>query len=78
MANALRMDVRKRSEELIDVQLDLDHGHDGLQFIEEARGPIHGLGYVLEDKVQVDFVLLQVAVSKQSLPKLPNDFYEGR
>lgn len=34
VADSLGVDVGKRAEKLIDVELDLENGHDGLQFVE--------------------------------------------
>lgn len=39
------MDVGKRAEELVDVELDLENGHDGLHLVEVARCTVDGLRY---------------------------------
>ena len=36
MADALGVDIRKGAEELVDVYLDLENGHGGLQLVEIA------------------------------------------
>ena len=38
----LGVDVRQRAEELVDVQLDLEDGHDRLELAEVSRGSIDG------------------------------------
>lgn len=58
MADALRVDVGKCSEKLVDVQLDLQRGHSGLHFIEKARCPIDGLRNEFLDQVEIDLILL--------------------
>lgn len=58
VTDPLRMDVGKRSEQLVDVELDLQHGHCGLQFVEIARCAVHRLWNVFEDEVEVHFIFL--------------------
>lgn len=58
VADALRVDVGKSSEQLVGVEFDLKHGHCGLHFVEVARGTIDGLRDKFEDQVQVDFIFL--------------------
>ena len=60
VADALRVDVGERAEELVDVELDLEYGHRGLHLIEIPRGAIDGLWHELEDEIEIDFILLQV------------------
>jgi hypothetical protein len=59
VAYALGVDVGQRAEELVDVQLDLEDGHDGLELAEVPRGAIDGFGDVFQDQVQVDLVSLR-------------------
>lgn len=54
------MNVRKRAEELVDVELDFEDGHDGLHLVEVARGTIDGLGDEFKYEVEVDFVFLRL------------------
>lgn len=58
MADPLRVDVRERAEELVDVDFDLKNGHCSLQLIEVAGGAVYSLGDILEDEIQVDFFFL--------------------
>ncbi len=58
MTDALRVDVCQGAEELIDVELDFEDGHDSLHLVEISGGAVHGFGDVFEDEVQVDFVFL--------------------
>jgi hypothetical protein len=58
MADALRVDVGERAEQLVDVELDLEDGHDRLHLVEVARGAVDSLGHKLEDEVEVHFILL--------------------
>ena len=58
MANTLRVDVGKRAEELVDVQLDFEDGHNRLHLVEVARSTVHGLRNKLEHEIQVHLVFL--------------------
>jgi hypothetical protein len=58
VADALRVDVGERAEELVDVELDFEDRHDRLHLVEVARSPVDGFGDEFEDQVEVDFVLL--------------------
>lgn len=42
MADSLGMNVRKRTEKLIDVDLDLKNGHGRLHLIEKAGSTVYG------------------------------------
>jgi hypothetical protein len=53
------VDVGQRPEELIDVELNLQHGHCRLQLVEIPRCAVHGFGDVFEDKIEVNFIFLQ-------------------
>lgn len=59
MTNSLGVDVGQRPEQLVDVELDLEHGHSGLEFVEVARGTVHGFRDILENQVEVHFIFLQ-------------------
>ena len=52
------MDVGERAEELVDVELDFEDGHDSLHLVEVARCSVDGFRDVLEHEVKIDFVLL--------------------
>lgn len=58
VADALGMYVRKRSEELVDVQLDFENRHRCFHLVEITRSSVDGLGNEFEDEVEVDFVFL--------------------
>lgn len=58
MADTLRVDVRKGAEELVDIELDFEDGHDRLHFVEISRGAVHGLRNELEYQIQVNFIFL--------------------
>lgn len=57
------MDVREGSEELIDEKLDLEDGHDGLHFVEEAGGAVNSLRDEFENEVEVNLIFLQSKIS---------------
>lgn len=65
MADALRVDVGQSTEELVDVELDLDHRHGRLHLVEEPGSPIDRLGYKFLDEIKVDFVFLLSQVSSE-------------
>lgn len=58
VTDSLRVDVGKRSEQLVDVEFDLQHGHCGLQFVEIARCAVHRLWDIFEDEVEIHFIFL--------------------
>ena len=58
MADSLRVNVGERTEQLVDVELNLENGHNRLHFVEVARSAVNGLGNELEHEVEVDLVLL--------------------
>ena len=68
MADPLRVDVRQGSEELIDIDLDLQDRHGGLHLIKEARGAVYGLGDELLHEIEVDLILLEVRFICQLQP----------
>lgn len=53
------MDVGQRPEELVDVQLDLQHGHRSLEFVEVTGCTVNSLWDILENEVEVDFIFLK-------------------
>lgn len=52
------MDVGQGSEELVNVELDLENGHGRLHLVEEPRCSVDGLGDKLLNKVEINFVFL--------------------
>lgn len=58
MADTLRVNVGERAEELVDVQLDFEDGHNRLHLVEVARSTVHGLGNELKHEIQVHLVFL--------------------
>lgn len=59
VADALRMDVCKGAEELVDVEFHFEYRHRGLELVEMARGTVDGLGHEFEHQVQVYFIFLR-------------------
>ena len=58
MADPLRVDVGERTEQLVNVELDLKNGHDRLHLVEVARSAVNGLRNEFEHEIEVDLVLL--------------------
>lgn len=58
MTDALRVDVGERAEQLVNVQLDFENGHDGLHLVEVTGGAVDCLGDELEDEIQVHLIFL--------------------
>lgn len=58
VTDALRMNVCKRTEELINVKFDFQHWHGGLHLVEVAGCPVNGLWDKFKDEVQVHFIFL--------------------
>lgn len=52
------MDVGQGAEELVDVELDFENGHDGLHLVEVSGSAVDGLGNEFQDQVEVDFIFL--------------------
>lgn len=59
MADALGVDVRKCSEQLVDVQLNFQNRHGDLHLVEKAGCSIDRLGNKLLNQVEVNLVSLQ-------------------
>ena len=58
VAYALGMNVRQRSEQLIDIQLDFKYRHGCLHLVEETGCPVYGFGNEFLDKVEIDLIFL--------------------
>lgn len=58
VTDALGVDVGQGSEELIDVEFDLENRHRGLGLVEESRGSVDSLRNEFLDQVEVHFILL--------------------
>ena len=58
MADADGVNVHERTEELVHIQLDLEHGHGLLELGIVPAGTVHGLWDVFEHKVEVHFIFL--------------------
>lgn len=54
------VDVHEGAEELVHIQLDLEHGHGLLELDIVAAGAVDGLWDVFEHKVEVHFIFLWV------------------
>jgi hypothetical protein len=59
VTDALTVNVGERTEQLVDVQLDLENWHGRLHLIEVARRTVDRLGNEFEHKIEVDLVLLE-------------------
>jgi len=55
----LRMNICKRSEELVNVQLYLQYWHGRFHLVEISRGAVHGLWHELKYKVEVHLIFLE-------------------
>ena len=58
VADALGVNIGKRPEQLVYVELDFEDWHGRLHLVEETRCSVHGLGNEFLDQVQVNLVLL--------------------
>lgn len=58
MADAQGMNIGQASEQLVHVELDLEHRHSLLDLGVVARGTIHGFGDVLKHQVEENLFLL--------------------
>ena len=59
VTDTLRVNVRQRAEELVNVEFDFERGHGGLHLVEVARCAVNRFGHVFEDKVEVDLFFLR-------------------
>lgn len=59
MANALRVDVRQSSEQLVNVEFNFKDRHRRLHLVEESGGSIDCLRNKFLDEIQVNFILLE-------------------
>ena len=60
MADADGVNVHERTEELVHIQLDLEHGHGLLELGVVPAGTVHGLWDIFEHKIEVHFVFLRI------------------
>lgn len=58
VADPLRMDICQRAEKLVDVQFYFEDRHRGPHLVEVPGCAVHCLGDILEDEIEVDFILL--------------------
>jgi hypothetical protein len=64
MADALRVNVGQRSEQLINVEFDFEYGHGLLQLAKVSRGAVDCLWDIFKNEVEVDFIsLLRVSLA---------------
>lgn len=70
------VDVHQGTEELVHIQLDLEHWHRLLELGIVPAGTVHGLGDVFEHKVEVHFVFLSVELGQMCIPEGAE--WEGR
>lgn len=67
MADADGMDVHEGTEELIHIQLDLEHGHGLLELGIVPAGAVHRLWDVFKHKVEVHFIFLSVGLCQKRI-----------
>ena len=58
MANSLRVNVRQGTEELVNIDFDLEKGHSRLELVEEAGSTIDCFWNILQYQIEVNFVFL--------------------
>ena len=71
VADADGMNVHEGTEELVHIQLDLEHGHRLLELGIVPAGAIHGFWDIIEHEVEVHFIFLSDGLrqSKMQLNK---------
>ena len=62
VADADGVNVHEGTEELVHIQLDLEHGHRLLELGIVPAGTVHGLWDVFEHKVEVHFIFLSIGL----------------
>lgn len=67
VANADGVDVHERAEELVHVELDLEHWHGLLELSIVPAGTIHGLGDVFEHEIEVHFIFLSIETDQSDI-----------
>lgn len=60
MADTKSMNIGETPEQLVHVQLDLKHWHCLLNLGVVTGGTVDGLWDILEDKVEIDLILLKI------------------
>lgn len=60
MAYTNRVDIGKRAEELIHVELNLEHWHRLLKLCIMTAGAVDSFGNVFEYEIEIDFILLRI------------------
>lgn len=75
MADALRVDIGERAEELVDEELHLEDRHDGLHLVKVARRTVYGLRNELQDEIEVNLIFLRATISivNQGAPNFPTE-----
>lgn len=58
MTNALRVDIGKCTEQLINIELDFEDRHGSLHLVEESRSSVNGLGDKFLHQIEIYFVFL--------------------
>lgn len=59
VADSLGVDIGERAKELVDVKLDLEDWHGGLELVEVPRGSVDSLGHEFEHQVEIDLIFLR-------------------
>jgi len=65
MAYTDGVDIGKRAEELIHVELDLEHWHRLLKLRIMTAGTVDSFGNVFEYEIEIDFILLRIEGMKK-------------
>jgi len=63
VADTNTVDIGKRTEELVHVQFDLEHGHGLFEFRIMATGTVNGFGNIFKNKIEINFVFLPRYIS---------------
>ena len=67
VADADGVDVHEGTEELVHIQLDLEHGHRLLELGIVPAGAIHGFWDIFEHKVEVHFIFLSAGLRQSKM-----------
>lgn len=78
MTDPDRVNVHEGAEELVHIQLDLQHGHGLLELRVVATGAIYGFWDVFKHEVEVHFVFLLRLASVRPLLSLSWRLRRGR
>lgn len=72
VAYANTVDIGKRTEKLVHVQFDLEHGHGLFEFGIMATGTVNGFWNIFKNKIKINFVFLPQYISQIAVGRLAN------